>query len=76
MYIIVIFGYLVNILSGIGDITWMQGKVCQNLQINLHNIYIDICFYLVPIAPRGFVMASTNLQNNPKGTVKVIQVAT
>ena len=52
MCIIVLIGYLVNIVSGIGDTNWIWGKVCQNLQINLQNIYIGICIYLVPIAPR------------------------
>ena len=49
----VLIGYLVNIVSGIGDTNWMSGKVCQSLQINLQNIYIGICFYLVPIVPRN-----------------------
>ena len=55
----VLIGYLVNIVSGIGDTNWMSGKVCQSLQINLQNIYIGICFYLVPIVP--FVMNSKEI---------------
>ena len=76
MCVIVLIGYLAFIVSASGDTNWTWGKIVQNftnqLAKHLHQYMLLSCI----TSSLRFVIASKNLQNNPKGTDKVIQAAT